>query len=504
MDRNKYLDIGNLAIQKLFGFFAARVSDALIGDFNRPDYDGFLEGSGYFVKNAKESAQWRIGYTKKSILPKGVTGPLYLGGYLAFPPNRVDGVMNDQMIRATALDDGSGRGIHVFAVVDCIGLSNTDIKEIRRRLQPEIDANNIESINICATHCHSGVDTLGLWGDLIQAVKKNPRAVKSRKKAEEAVSGRNPDFMEQFFETAVNCIRSAISDMRLGTISYAAADASVFVRDKRPPYVIDPALTVLRFNREGEKTLYWTIMGAHPTCYGDTQREISSDYPYYICSEFEDKGADAVFFQGAQAAIATARGKWSEPTDTRNESIEHYGRAIASTALSIQEDQYKPIAPVLNVRISKVLLPADNKILLLAAKLKLVDHKLNKFPRDKKQHDYYFNSEVGYAEFGDSLKIAMLPGELMPELAYGGTLSAAESATGSDWDLPPLNTCADGHFAVLGLCNDTVGYIVPDNDFGNFLKDNHYEEAVSPGKRTASELVSAFFRTVKEAEKTRI
>ena len=504
MDRTKYLDTGNRAIQKLFGFFADRVSDALIGDFNRPDYADFLEGSGYFIDKEKESAQWRIGYAKSSILTKDVTGPLYIGGYLAFPPNRVDGVINDQMIRATAIDDGSGRGMHVFAVVDCIGLSNTDIREIRRRLRSEIDLHNIESINICATHCHSGVDTLGLWGDLIQAIKKKPRAVKSKKKESDAVSGRNPDFMEQFFETSVSCIKNAIEDMRPGTVSYASADASVFARDKRPPFVIDPVLTVLRFKREGEKPLYWTIMGAHPTCYGDTQREISADFPYYICSEMEENGSDAVFFQGAQAAVATMRGNWSEPADTRNESIERYGRAIASTALAIPDAQFEPLSPILNVRISKVLLPADNAILLFAAKLKLVDHKLNKFPRDKKHHDYYFNSEVGYAEFGAALKIAMMPGELMPELAYGGTLPASKSAAGADWDLPPLNTCSNGYFAVLGLCNDTVGYIVPDNDFGNFLTENHYEEAVSPGKRTASELVAAFFRTVEDAEKTRI
>lgn len=504
MDRKKYLDAGNRAIQKLFGFFADRVSNALIDDFNRPDYTDFLEGSGYFIENAKESAGWRIGYAKRSMLPEDVTGTLYLGGYLAFPPNRVSGVLNDQMFRATALDDGSSRGIHVFAVADCIGLSNTDVREIRRRLRPEIDEFNIESLNICATHCHSGVDTLGLWGDLRQALKNNPKAVKSKKKSCFAVSGRDPDFMEQFFDSAAECIRSAIADMRPGSASFASVDAAAFVRDKRPPNVIDPALTILRFNREGEKPLYWTVLGAHPTCYGDKQREISADYPYYICSELEDNGAEAVFFQGAQAAIATARGNWSKPTDTNQESIERYGRAVAAAALALPAERYEPLAPILNVRISKVLLPVDNQILLLAAKLRLVDHKLNKFPRKKKKHDYYFNSEIGYAQLGSSLTLAMIPGELMPELAYGGAFSAENSATGADWDLPPLKACAAGHFAVLGLCNDTVGYIVPDNDFGNFLTENHYEEAVSPGKRTASELVSAFFRTVEEAEKTRI
>ena len=504
MDRNKLLDAANRTIQKTFGFFADRVSDHTVETFNRPDYTDFLEGSGYFLKTPKESACWRVGYAKASILPEHVTGPLYVGGYLSFPPNRVSGVLNDQLIRATALDDGSGRGVHVFACVDCIGISNTDVREIRKRLKKEIADYNIESINISATHCHSGVDTLGLWGDLTQAVKKNPKLVKSNKHVDEAVSGRNPDFMQQFFETAVDCIREALADLRPASAASATLDASVFARDKRPPLVIDPYVTILRFQRDNGKPLYWVVLGAHPTCYGDSQREISSDFPYYICSEIERHGADAVFYQGAQAAVAADRAKWSAPQDTRNESIEHFGRAIAAEVLSVADDRYTPVSPLLNVRNAKVLLPAQNSILLLAAKLKLVNHTLNKFKLDKKRFAYYFNTEVGFAEFGTDLTFALMPGELMPELAYGGTLSAADSFNHTQWPLPALESCVNGRLAVIGLCNDTIGYIVPENDFGNYLMPNHYEEAVSPGKRTASELVSSFIRTVREAENTRI
>ena len=83
-------------------------------------------------------------------------------------------------------------------------------------------------------------------------------------------------------------------------------------------------------------------------------------------------------------------------------------------------------------------------------------------------------------------------------------LKVAESYNGTAWSYPPLCDCVSGRLAVLGLCNDMIGYIVPDNDFGSVFAKQHYEEAVSPGKRTAGNIAAQFIRTVNEAEKIRI
>ena len=58
--------------------------------------------------------------------------------------------------------------------------------------------------------------------------------------------------------------------------------------------------------------------------------------------------------------------------------------------------------------------------------------------------------------------------------------------------------------AVIGLCNDCIAYIVPDNDYGSVFAPLHYEEAVSPGRRTGSNVAGAFLRTAEAAEKIRI
>ncbi len=83
-------------------------------------------------------------------------------------------------------------------------------------------------------------------------------------------------------------------------------------------------------------------------------------------------------------------------------------------------------------------------------------------------------------------------------------LPAAEAANGFDAAYKPLCEMTDcGHSFVVGLCNDALGYIIPDNDFLNnewlgffdITKDRfgrtHYEETNSAGPQTARVLLEA-------------
>ncbi len=507
--KRSFLDKSDSIVQKVIGVLADRVSDAGIPYLNRYDDTGFLEGSGYFLAEPAKNARWRLGFAKQSIIPAVVNGKLYVGGYLAFPPNTVSGYITDQLIRAAAFDDGSGRGINVFAVIDCIGISNTDIRHIRTLLKDFIAENNIVSLNISATHCHSGVDTQGIWGSLTEALRVNGKAVADGH-PEDAVSGKNKDFMEYLFVTAADTVKKAVADMRPGKLEYTLADASEFVRDKRPPYIVDDKMTVMRFTPDdGEKSTVAVFLAAHPTCYGGRQREVSADFPYYLCDETERNGFNAMFFQGAEAAVATERGNSHIPEGlSRHGGIEAYGRTLGQLALGSINENMTEIEPMLNVAVTQAFVPSDNKILELAAKLRLVNNGITKVcmdnEQDSKNYDLYLATEVGYAEFGKTLKFALIPGELCPELLVGGAYEKDKAYWGADWKYPPMRSAVEGHLTVIGLCNDTIGYIVPDNDFGSVFAKDHYEEAVSTGRRAASNIVGAFLRTVEKAEKTRI
>lgn len=507
-NKQRLWDLGDNAVQKLVGKLADGVSDKGIPFINRYEGAGFLEGSGYFLRSPAKGAHWSLGYAAESIVPSEDVGDLYIGGYLAFPPNKLSGIINEQMIRVAAIDDHSGRGIHVFAVIDCVGISGTDIRTIRRRLTDLIAEKNILSINISATHCHSGIDTVGLWGDLLKALKTNKKAVKSGK-TDETVSGKNPKFMEYLITTAAETITRAVNGMKDGKLYYARLPIENFVHDKRPPYVTDQHITVMKFMPEDNgKPLTAVFMAAHPTCYGARQREAVCDFPRFMCDELEKNGTDAMFIQGAECAVAAERGPHIPEGMSHNEGIKAYGEAIARYVLSFDIGAYHEIEPMLNVMVDRLFLPADNKILEYAAKMRVVNNEIVRITLsddkkvDAKDRELCFPTEVGFAEFGSALKLAMVPGELMPEIAFGGAYEPWESYNGKDWEFEPIEKILGGELAVVGLCNDFIGYIIPDNDFGSMFAPLHYEESVSAGGRTASNIVNAFKRMRERADQS--
>ncbi len=506
-NKRRLIDKGHSLAMGLVGKISDSVSDKGIPYINRYDNKGFLEGNGYFLNEPAENAKWEAGFAKASVVPPVKEGDYYIGGYLAFPPNKMNGIMNEQMVRAFAVSDGSGRGIHVFAVIDCIGISGTDIRDIRLRLSDFISEKNILSINISATHCHSGIDTDGLWGDLPKIYKHNKKEVKKGKKGN-PISGKNEGFMLYLKKTAAKTIKQAVENMTQGELYFAQLPIGDYVRDKRPPYVTVNDLTNLRFlPSDSGKEISIVFMAAHPVCYGDKQREASRDFPGYMCDRMEELGIETMFIQGAEAAVATDRGPHIPDGLTTDEGLKAYGRAIADYVTGYDKSAYKKLSPVINVTLSELFLPAGNEILKLAAKLRIVNNSLVKITmaddgnKEDKSYELNFITEVGFAELGRELSIAMVPGELMPEIAIGGAFPAWASYNGAEWDKPSIKEILGTEIAVAGLCNDFIGYIVPDNDYGSILAPLHYEESASAGAKTASNIVSAFIRMKKNAEK---
>jgi hypothetical protein len=117
----------------------------------------------------------------------------YIAGYLFqnFPANKVETVLDDIKVRTIVLDDNSGRGKSSFSTLECIGLSNADVRKIRADLADYAKENHLVSINITATHTHSSIDAQGLWNppffkvannlavSLLVAVPSNPVRTKA-------------------------------------------------------------------------------------------------------------------------------------------------------------------------------------------------------------------------------------------------------------------------------------------------------------------------------------
>ena len=494
--RRDFDDAVGKGILAAVGKLAHKLPEPNFGDISDYESRDFYPGHSEFATSGKRGARWRLGYARRSLVPDDYNQKdYYIAGYLSYPPNVMSGVIDDQAVRVICLDDSSGRGSVVFAVIDCVGISGADIRRIRARLADFAKENNIVSVNISSIHCHSAIDTQGLWGDLPKMLKNNVRAVKDGR-YDDIISGRDPEFMENLFEKTADAIKEAFNSMKRGKLTYVRTDAIDFARDKRPPYVWDRDIVRLRFIPDnGSRETVAAFMAAHPTALGAKNTKLSSDYISAMEQEINKAGRNFIFFQGAELAIAQQRDCITEHDGS--EGWQEYGRTIGRFLNSIPDERERRVSTFINIRNREIFIPADNPILIAAAKTGLVNNTV--LHDAKEESGYCFVSEIGYAEIGRELSLALIPGELAPEILLGGAYGADESFNRTAWEYPPMrDMIPEGReLSVIGLCNDATGYIIPDNDYGSVIAKDHYEEAVSAGRRAGSTVTEAFGELVK-------
>ncbi len=485
-------DYAEKAVDTLLAGMTLALPDPYWPEVGQYVSENFYEGSDIFRNESKRGAKWKLGYARNSLVPDDyLVRQYFIAGYLHFPANAMTGVIDDQAVRVICLDDASGNGTVVFAVIDCVGISNTDIRRIRAMLEDFAKENNIISINVSATHCHSAIDTQGLWGDLTRIVPNNVKAIKEHR-PENLVSGRDKQFMDNLYNTVTATIKQAHAEMKKGTLYYSITDDIKYARDKRPPDVIVEDLVSLRFvPTDGSRETVAVFMAAHPVALGDKNTKLSSDYIYYIEEEVNKADKNFIFFQGAELAVATDSSFVPED-EPEAEGYVRYGRALGKYLVSIPDDEFKKVKPVLNIAHSEVLIPCNNTILHLAAKAGIVNNRLLK--SGSRLNDVCLVSEIGYFELGENLAFVLMPGETAPEIILGGGYGAEESYTKTDWTYPAFKDMIDPskHLTAIGLCNDAIGYIIPDNDYGSKFAAKHYEESVSAGSLAGSTLTRAF------------
>lgn len=471
--------------------------------------ENFYEGMETFIDEPAGEAAWRVGYSSASLV-EGFdleTEALYLGGYFQLPPLRATAVADDLRVRVFAIDDNSGRGTAIFAVLDGSGFTNNDVRTVRSMLADFAAENNIVSINVSATHVHSAIDIQGLGGNLLEALFLNPMRIFMGNDVKIA-NGKNPAYIENLMNKTVECAEEAFADLKAGSLSYSAIDVEDYIRDKRAPIVFDPNLNVLHFvPDEGGAETYITTLGAHLTGFSQSTDVASSDYIYYIEQGLKDayalegKEVNFAFILGAQNGVTATKDPLELPEGTTQlEAVEAYGRRMAQFIL--ENTQYTPLEPLFNIKATELFLKIDSGILLLAGKTGFVNN--NAVITGNGVYDVEMVTEISYAELGtaeNGIAFSFMPGEFMPELAWGGTFSAAESWTRTDWALAPMEDHVGGRrLLVCSQVNDAIGYIIPDNDFGSWLEtEDHYEEMLSLGSTTGSTIVNAFEELVNSA-----
>ena len=460
--------------------------------------ENFYEGTSEFLDAPAADAQWSLGYANASIQTGNeLDGEHNVGGSLAIGDKFATKIYDDQKVRTVAISDG--RGISIFACIDSYGLSLPDVRGIRAQFAEDARAKGLEitSINISTLHQHSCVDTFGLNGNLIEALFtaciKNLFGIKMP-------SGQNEAFMENLYNVTVDSMFDAIDDMKTGSLYFGTADITEFIRDKRDPQVFDPNLNRFRFVPDDGTAETWMLNSPiHCVGLGAGGTEVSGDYPYYMEQYInETAGANVFYFLGAELAVSSQYDAVKDiPRDPA--IVEKYGMDIADLvvfgselgkkACSITNDT--EIAPILNIRLTEIQVPVSNSILKLAARGGLLLNQLVKTGFG----NYNVVSEVGYIELGTEHAIALIPGELAPEIAFGGVDAAEDTWTGEEWEYDTFVDMTGGKkLIVYGLANDQIGYLLPDNEWHSYLTEN--EEIVSTGPMAGLIVTEAFEKLV--------
>ena len=506
--------------------------------------EGFLAGTAQTSDGAASSHRWRLGSAEASLVPDDwQTHEYYLGGYIMLENgmnNRVEELLDDMRVRVASIDDSTGRGTAVFAVVDSIGMTNKDVRRIRARLMQRMPDTAFAGITVCSTHCHSGIDTEGLWTNILRKIPKN--LTRAFFRLGHLETGTDPQYMEFLYETVADAMERAVNGMQTGSLSYASKDVgSAYFTNKNRKSATALMTQMDRFvftpDDENARPTMIVNVAAHPDVAGlptndgqSSGRGISGDYIYYMGEVINDAGYDFVFFNGAIAGIYMSRGRTNNAqTFTRRvQQSERYGRTLGKMALSLTltkqqiiddefltddaaeaaeraaaeangasyflwYDGWTPVRPTdvpadLKLRFAEVSVSVTNGIIKLAGKLNLAAYDVLREGRN-----YFITTEIGFMELGGKVRVALMPGEICQDLVVGGaSLTAEGSFCGEDFGNRTICDLFGSDTIVFGLANDAIGYVVPDNDYCMCGVFDHYHELISLGEYTASTILRAF------------
>ena len=506
-------ELGGMMLKSLYNL-ADKIIDALVKSINRniPSVkfeqkenftsDMFFEGMEDYLTSPAANSVWSLGYGSASLQTGDeLDGKHYVGGSLSFPKTKAaTAVYDDQRVRVIAINDGSGRGTLIFAVIDGFGISSTDVRGIRKELADFAKANNIVGINISVLHQHSCVDTFGMNGDLVKMIFTNPalnRINNTFGTDYKLLNGQNASFMKHLYDVTVDSVKEAVNSMTPGKMYYSEIEAGEYIRDKREPMVFDSKIHRFRFVPDnGTKETWLCNMAIHAVGNGAAGTEITGDYPYYIEQEVNKAGANFIQIQGAELAISSKHDSLNLPEGTpRLESLKIYGTTLGKLIVESNEAETE-VAPLLNYRMKEYYVPVTNQILEFAGRLGALTNTV--VTTDENNNVLEVATELGYLEIGTKLAVAIIPGELEPAIAYGGYLDADHSWTGTDFNYPSLQDIVgtDKELLVFGLMNDQIGYILEDNDYSSILSGVN-EEIVATGTLAGSTTINAFEELIK-------
>lgn len=465
---------------------------------------GFMAGRDTYQTSAAENNVWKLGYSKKSILPDDVDNGKYnIGRDLL---NKfAEGVYDDQCIRVAVIDDNSGEGAVVLGAIDSLGVTSTDTRTIRKAVLEYCESQGIKvsSINISATHAHSALDTQGVstefFRKLFGAFWCNLTGFEGTMSGLETAE----KFKQHFIAVSIEAIKEAIGNIEEGKLYFSEIDMSENFKDKRGLIAKDDIPETASFKfvpASGNPVTYISDITCHATSFSASHNLVGSDYIYYADEYIKNTdGGNFIMIPGAVGQISRdidVDTTGMTEHEEKGASARYLGQYVGSKI--IEADYATELSPVVNVKHREIFIVPDNSLLTLACEIGLVNNKI--FYDGTIVKEYCMATEMGYLEFGNEIALALFPGELYPEVFWDDEITGGANWDGTEWPYDSLSTAVDGvKTYAVSLTNDAIGYVLTDNYFafmGHIIGEGVADETLSVGKYIGSYLVTEYLALI--------
>jgi hypothetical protein len=386
----------------------------------------------------------QAGYAQSIITPS-LERPVFLAGFGR--NRRAETVHDDLYARALALKQ-NGRCLIVIAL-DLISLHRAQCAAIEQRVAAQLPG---AQTLIACTHTHHGPDTLGLWGP------------------DEQTSGVDAAYLDFLFDTVVKTAVTAAANLQETDLVSRSVVVPDVAKNFRDPAITDESLTCLQLRAVAEERPFatWLIFPCHPEVLWDNNPHITADYIYTLRQRVEaNTGAPCLAHVGALGGMMSPN-----VVDHSFAEAAMMGETLALAAdLALATAAARPVRHFSYTR-HEFAVPMANPLFEMAATIGLLP--------DVKQPDGTVQTEASLLRLNDAWLFAV-PGELLPKLGlqYRAWLKEAGARV----------------TAVIGLANDELGYILPQEDFTppqNYLDPgSSYEESMSVGPEMGPQLTAA-------------
>ena len=277
------------------------------------DYDsdevGFMDGRDTYQTSAAEGNYWSLGYSSRSLVPEDIdSGEYYIGRDLM--NKDALGVYDDMRIRVAVIDDNSGEGAVVMGAIDCLGVTSTDVRSIRKGVMAYCEEKGIDvaSINIMATHAHSALDTQGVSTEFFYKLLANGFNNAFNLFEELPFMEKATYFKKHFVEQSIIAVEEAFEDIEKGELYYSSIDCGEIIEDKRDLISKEdlPEIASLYFVPDsGSEATYIADITCHATSFSASNNLVGSDYIYYLDEYIkETNGGNVVMIPGAVGQVS--------------------------------------------------------------------------------------------------------------------------------------------------------------------------------------------------------